>query len=217
MKLEITIPTKLNELKLFQYQKFLAISKDNEDEEFLQQKMIQIFCGIELKDVLNIKYKDINDITSSLSNMFKENHTFINRFKLDGIEFGFIPNLDNISFGEYTDLDTYITDWNNMHKAMAVLYRPIIKKGINNTYKISEYKGTEQYAEIMKDIPLDVCLGAVVFFYNLGNELLKATIHYLENNQEVQNILQQQTSELNGDGITQSMLSLKEILLDLTK
>lgn len=217
MKLEITIPTKLNELKLFQYQKFLAISKDNEDEEFLQQKMIQIFCGIELKDVLNIKYKDINDITSLLSNMFKENHTFINRFKLDGIEFGFIPNLDNISFGEYTDLDTYITDWNNMHKAMAVLYRPIIKKGINNTYKISEYKGTEQYAEIMKDIPLDVCLGAVVFFYNLGNELLKATIHYLENNQEVQNILQQQTSELNGDGITQSMLSLKEILLDLTK
>lgn len=217
MKLEITIPTKLNELKLFQYQKFLAISKDNEDEEFLQQKMIQIFCGIELKDVLNIKYKDINDITSSLSNMFKENHTFINRFKLDGIEFGFIPNLDNISFGEYTDLDTYITDWNNMHKAMAVLYRPIIKKGINNTYKISEYKGTEQYAEIMKDIPLDVCLGAVVFFYNLGNELLKATIHYLENNQEVQNILQQQTSELSGDGITQSMLSLKEILLDLTK
>lgn len=217
MKLEITIPTKLNELKLFQYQKFLAISKDNEDEEFLQQKMIQIFCGIELKDVLNIKYKDINDITNSLSNMFKENHTFINRFKLDGIEFGFIPNLDNISFGEYTDLDTYITDWNNMHKAMAVLYRPIIKKGINNTYKISEYKGTEQYAEIMKNITLDVCLGAVVFFYNLGNELLKATIHYLENNQEVRNILQQQTSELNGDGITQSMLSLKEILLDLTK
>ena len=217
MKLEITIPTKLNELKLFQYQKFLAISKDNEDEEFLQQKMIQIFCGIELKDFLNIKYKEINDITTSLNNMFKENHTFINRFKLDGIEFGFIPNLDNISFGEYTDLDTYITDWNNMHKAMAVLYRPIIKKGINNTYKISEYKGTEQYAEIMKDIPLDVCLGAVVFFYNLGNELLKATIHYLENNQEVQNILQQQTSELSGDGITQSMLSLKEILLDLTK
>jgi hypothetical protein len=217
MKLEITIPTKLNELKLFQYQKFLSISKDNQDEEFLQQKMIQIFCDIELKDVLNIKYKDINDITTSLSSMFNENHTFINRFKLDGIEFGFIPNLDDISFGEYTDLDTYITDWNNMHKAMAVLYRPIIKKGINNTYKISEYKGTEHYAELMKTIPLDVCLGAVVFFYNLGNELLKATIHYLENNQEVQNILHQQSLDKSGDGIIQSMLSLKEILLDLTK
>lgn len=217
MKLEITIPTNLNELKLFQYQKFLAIAKDNEDEEFLQQKMIQIFCDIELKDILKMKYKDINDITSSLNTMFTQNHTFINRFKLDGIEFGFIPNLDDISFGEYTDLDTYITDWNNMHKAMAVLYRPIIKKGINNTYKISDYKGTEQYAEIMKSIPLDICLGAVVFFYNLGNELLKATIHYLENNQEVQNILQQQSSDKSGVGITQSMLSLKEILSDLTR
>lgn len=217
MKLEITIPTNLNELKLFQYQKFLNIAKDNEDEEFLQQKMIQIFCDIELKDILKMKYKDINDITSSLNTMFSQNHSFINRFKLDGIEFGFIPNLDDISFGEYTDLDTYITDWNNMHKAMAVLYRPIIKKGINNTYKVSDYKGTEQYSEIMKSIPLDICLGAVVFFYNLGNELLKATIHYLENNQEVQNILQQQTSGLNGDGITQSMLSLKEILSDLTR
>ena len=143
--------------------------------------------------------------------------SFVNRFKLDGIEFGFIPNLDDISFGEYTDLDTYITDWNNMHKAMAVLYRPIIKKGINNTYKISDYKGTEQYAEIIKSIPLDICLGAVVFFYNLGNELLKATIAYLEKDTEVQNILQLQTSDKSGDGIVQSMLLLKETLQDLTK
>ena len=69
----------------------------------------------------------------------------------------------------------------------------------------------------MKHIPLNVCFGANVFFYNLGNELLKATIVYLEKDKEVQNILQQQTLELNGDGTVQSMLLLKETLTDLTK
>jgi hypothetical protein len=28
-----------------------------------------------------------------------------------------------MSFGEYIDLDTYIGDWDNIEKAMAVLYR----------------------------------------------------------------------------------------------
>jgi hypothetical protein len=217
MKLKITIPTKLSELNLLQYQKFLSIAKDNEDSEFLHQKMVQIFCGIDLKDVAQIKYKDVAEITTTISNMFNVKHSFINKFKLGGIEFGFITNLDEMTFGEYTDLDTYITDWDNMHKAMAVLYRPITKKGLNNTYEIEDYKGSATYADVMKHIPLDVCFGATVFFYHLGNELLKATIAYLENNKEIQDILQHQTLELNGDGTVQSMLLLKETLTDLTQ
>lgn len=217
MKLEITIPTKLSELKLSQYQAFLKIAKDNNDEEFLHQKMVQVFCGIDLKDVANIKYKDVADITQSISNMFQQENKFINRFTLGGVEFGFIPNLDEMTFGEYSDLDTYITDWDNMHKAMAVLYRPITKKGINNTYQIEPYNGTASYSDVMKHIPLNICFGANVFFYNLGNELLKATIVYLEKDKEVQNILQQQTLELNGDGTVQSMLLLKETLIGLTQ
>ena len=43
----------------------------------------------------------------------------------DEVEFGFIPKLDNISLGEFVDLDSYMSDWDNMHKAMAVLYRPV--------------------------------------------------------------------------------------------
>lgn len=217
MKLEITIPTKLNEIKLSQYQAFLKIAKDNEDQEFLQQKMVQIFCGIDLKDVAQIKYKDVNDITTSISSMFNQNHSLKQSFKLGGTEFGFIPNLEDMTFGEYTDLDTYITDWDMMHKAMAVLYRPIRNKGLNGTYDIEEYNGTITYAEVMKHAPLDVCLGATVFFYNLGNELLKATIVYLERDKEVQNILHKQTLDISGDGIVQSMLLLKETLQDLTQ
>jgi hypothetical protein len=149
--------------------------------------------------------------------MFNQEHKLIQRFKLGGTEFGFIPNLEDMTFGEYTDLDTYITDWDMMHRAMAVLFRPIKKNGLNGTYEIEDYNGTITYGEVMKYAPLDVCLGATVFFYRLGNALLNATIVYLEKDPEVQNILLQGNSGKDGDGIVQSMLLLKETLQDLTK
>ena len=216
MKLEISIPTKLSEIKLSQYQKFLKIADGNIDNELLHQKMVQIFCGIDLKDVAEIRYKDVLEITASLGLMFEnKNHRFINRFKMGGVEFGFIPNLEDISFGEYTDLDTYLNDWTQMHKSMAVLYRPIKKNGLNGTYEIEKYNGSITYSDVMKHAPLDVVLGANVFFYNLSNELLSSTMTYLEENQEVQNILKSQTLDGNGDGTLHTMLSLKETLNDL--
>ncbi|CAB4148692.1 hypothetical protein UFOVP531_18 [uncultured Caudovirales phage] len=218
MKLEISIPTELKEIKLAQYQAFLKIAKDNNDEEFLNQKMVQTFCNIDLKDVAEIRFKDVLEITASLSNMFNvKEHKFINRFKLGDVEFGFIPDLEDMTFGEYTDLDSYIGDWENMHKAMAVLYRPITKKGLNNTYEIEKYNGSITYSDVMKHCPLDVVLGANVFFYNLGNELLKSTMTYLEQNKQMQTILQQHNSVNDGDGIVQSMLLLKETLQILTE
>ena len=216
MKFELNIPTELHEIKLAQYQKFLEIAKDNEDGEFLHQKMVQIFCNIDLKDVAEIKYRDVIEITNSIGKMFDvTNHKFINRFKMGGVEFGFIPNLDDMSFGEYTDLDTYISDWKEMHKAMAVLYRPIKKNGLNGTYEIEKYNGSITYSDVMKHAPLNVVLGANVFFYNLGNELLKSTVTYLENNQKIQTILHQHNLDKDGDGTVLSMLSLKETLQDL--
>ncbi len=218
MKLEISIPTELKEIKLSQYQAFLKIAKDNDDVEFMNQKMVQTFCNIDLKDVAEIKYKDVLQITASLGKMFDvKSHRFINRFKLGGVEFGFIPDLDDMTFGEYTDLDSYIGDWDNMHKAMAVLYRPITKKGLNNTYEIEKYNGSITYSDVMKHAPLDVVFGANVFFYNLGNELLKSTMNYLDTNKQMQTILQQHNSENDGVGIVQSMDLLKEILQDLTQ
>jgi hypothetical protein len=216
MKIELTIPTTLNDIKLAQYQKFLKVVEENEEGEFVQQKMVQLFCGIDLKDVASIRYKDVAEITANINNLFtKENH-FIQRFKMGGVEFGFIPNLDEMTTGEYMDLDSYITDWNTMHNAMAVLYRPITNK-LGTKYQIEEYKGSVTYADVMRHAPLDVVLGAMVFFYNLGNDLLRSTINYLEKNQEVQNILNKHNLENVGDGIQVSMLLLKETLEDLMK
>jgi len=216
MKLELTIPTHLKEIKLLQYQKFLKIAKENEESEFLHQKMVQIFCGIDLRDVANIKRKDVASITSNLGLLFNSNHKLIQRFKIGGAEFGFIPNLDDMTQGEYVDLDTYITDWDEMHKAMAVLYRPITNKA-GDRYEIEEYKGSVTYSDVMRHAPLDVVLGAVVFFYHLGNELLKSTLTYLEENPKITDIVNKHNLANDGDGIALSMLSLKEMLEDLMK
>jgi hypothetical protein len=214
MKLQITIPTSLEEITLEQYQKFLSIAKDNPDGEFLQHKMVEIFCGIDLKNAAKISYKDVNEITTNLSNLFNQKYDLKRTFKLGDTEFGFITNLDEITLGEYTDLDKYISDWDMMHNAMAVLYRPITKK-LKDKYQIEEYNGSYTYCDAMKYAPVDVVLGAVVFFYTLGNELLKSTIHYLENNKEFQNIVNNHNLEVNGVGIAHSMLLLKEMLEDL--
>lgn len=69
----------------------------------------------------------------------------------------------------------------------------------------------------MKHAPLDVVLGAVVFFYHLGNELLKSTLNYLPENQQIMDIAKKHNLGKDGDGIALSMLSLKEMLDDLMK
>lgn len=216
MELEINVPSSLNEITLGQYQDFIAITKnDDNDHIFINHKLIQIFCGVELGMVAKMRQKDINDIVESVNSLFKSSADLIMKFKLDGTEFGFIPSLDDMSSGEYMDLDGYIFEWDSMHKAMAVLYRPIVSK-FKHLYKIEEYEGSQKYADLMKQMPMDVVLGAHVFFFNLGNDLLKSMMHFskvqmLENSQEKLNL------ENNGDGILPSMLLRKEMLDDLMK
>jgi len=216
MKLQITIPTSLKDITLEQYQRFVSIAQNNKDGEFLQQKMIEIFCGVPLNLVPNIPLKDFNDIINLLNNMFSEQHKLQTIFKLGNTNFGFIPNLDEISLGEFTDLDSYLGNWENMHRAMAVLYRPITEK-FKDKYLIEQYNGSHTYSDVMKHLSMDIVFGANVFFYNLSNELLISTLNYLEQNKEVQHLIDNHNLELNGDGIHLSILSLKAMLEDLMK
>jgi len=216
MKIELEIPTDLSEITLGQYQKFIKISDDNDSSEFMLHKMVEIFCNVNLKNVAKIKHKDLTEITGKISSLFNNKHELVQKFKIDEIEFGFIPNFDEITSGEYMDLDTYISDWANMHKAMSVLFRPIIKKA-GSRYEIADYNGTSEYGDVMKRMPLDAVMGAMVFFYHLGNELLKSILTYLEENQEAMSTLNKLNLGKDGDGIHLSMLSLREMLEDLMK
>ena len=216
MKLEITIPTSLSEIKLSQYLKFLAIAEQNEESDFLHHKMIQIFCNVELKYIDQFKRTQLIEIVNSINSLFESVPEFKNRFELNGVEFGFIPNLEDITQGEYIDLDNYLPVNSDMNKAMAVMFRPI-KQKFKDKYIIEDYAGSSLYAEKMLDAPLDVVLGARVFFYHLGNELLKSTLTYLEEKVPKTILANKPNLGKDGDGIALSMLSLKGMLEDLMK
>ncbi len=211
MKIDITVPDKLSEITLGQYQKFLKIQNENTDERFLSSKMIEIFCELKLTDVMKLKLADVNGICAILSDMFNEKPALKKTFFMDGVEYGFIPNLEDITFGEYIDLDNYLTDWELMDRAMGVLYRPI-KNRFGERYSIEEYTAKE--TGYMKAMPLDAALSAVLFFYHLGIDLSMTMMNYLEHKEET--ALQQFLNfKQSGVGTRQFTHSLKEILQDL--
>ena len=105
-----------------------------------------------------------------------------------------------------------------MHKAMAILFRPIVKKH-KDLYQIEEYQGSDKYAEYMKYMPASVAIGARVFFYRLGMKLSKHTIASSLQGLKPQELSQVESkfSEANGVGIHQFMHSLEEMSQSLTK
>lgn len=211
MRKQVIVPDSLNEITLEQYQKYLKIQDNNDDDTFLAIKMIEIFCGIRADLIMKMKASSIRDITDVLTEMFEQKPNLVREFKMNGIDYGFIPDLENMTFGEYVDLDTFIGDYENMHKAMGVLYRPITQR-YKDKYLIEEYSGDD--SDKMKDMPMDAVLSSILFFYHLGMELSKTMLNYLQE-EETQTIVQQLNLEKNGDGINQFSDSLKEILQDL--
>jgi hypothetical protein len=209
MKVELIVPNNLNEVTLGQYQEYIRLKDLSETE--LSLKMIEIFCNLKSEQVRYLKATDVRNVVSIISEMFDSRPSLVNTFKIDGVEYGFIPNLDEMSFGEYIDLDTFIGDWDNIDKAMGVLYRPVeMRKG--NRYHIKEYEAGE--TEHLKAMPLDAVLGSILFFYRLGNDLCRIMMNSLEG-KEMEDLQAHLNSEANGVGTQAFMLSLNQILDDL--
>ena len=215
MEIKIQVPTTQRDITLGQYQKYLHLVESNKDDErsenFLALKMLEVFCNVPYKDTLNYKYRDVFNVVAIINDVLSAQEDHVLRFKIGDTEFGFIPKLDDMSFGEFIDLENNITNWETIHKAMSVLYRPITEK-YGDRYRIEDYKG--EYSEIMKEMPLDAAFGALVFFWNLGRDLHQGIQRYFQN-QEEKIIQHLDSSQRNGDGITQFTKQLKEMLKDL--
>lgn len=222
-EINIDVPQSLSAISLGDYQKWMKILKKYEDsgvedENFLKVKMLQTFCNLSIEDTYDVPLQSFEYLISHVAKLFSEKQELINTFDFidsngEQFTFGLIPNFDKMTFGEYVDLDTYINDIDKMHKAMAVLYRPISNQ-MGDVYKIQKYKGSEVFAEAMKDAPMDVVFGVVNFILRLQNELVKATLHssQVETMEMLEHQLQQ-TSEESTDGSKVFTLWLKKMQL----
>lgn len=213
--MKITIPTTLNEITLKQYLTFKRAILNNQEDDFVKLALVTIFCNVTLEDAIKINIKDFNEIAVQVSQTLQQEPKFTQRFKLNGKEFGFIPNLDKITAGEYIDLDKYLKEEDTYDRAMAVLFRPIANS-IKDLYNIEPYISSETYRKELEDMPLDVVLGSLVFFYSLSNELLKATKDYFNQpTTELKHL--EEVLQKNGAGINQFTQLLEEACLSLEK
>ena len=171
--MKIIIPENLSEATVGQYKKFAKIVEENPDnEEFLAMKMIEVFCNISMKEVQQIPVNDVEDIVATLNKTFESKRKFKQRVMFNGKEYGFIPDLENISMGEYVDMSAYIEGTENLDKLMAVLYRPIKYKS-KELYSIEKYDPKPEKDMLMNDFPLDVALEGQGFFLTLSEDLLR--------------------------------------------
>ena len=207
MKINITIPENLNEITLYQYQRFEKLIKDNEPSEFVNQKTIEIFCNIDLKDVARIRIAEVSEILKHINELLQHKPKLTTTFKLGVYEFGFIPKLEDLTAGEYIDIENYLGDVQTLHKAMAVLFRPIKHKS-NKLYTIEEYESSDKYSEVLKYMPLDVALGCMLFFSTLLNDCVIGLTDFIqkeaEQSEQVSKLL-----EKNMGGISQFMQQVR--------
>ena len=211
MAFKIKVPNSLSEISLEKFQKYMKLTDENDNEEFLSYKAIELFCGIPLSDVYKLTLESVESISEVLSKMFNEQPKHVERFTMNGVEYGFIPDLNEMTLAEYVDSEGNLSDIQNLHLAMNVLYRPIKdKKG--DKYNIYPYK--LENLDKMKDMPTSAALGAIFFLISLGKELSLSTIL---SSREVVELQAEMDSEGNGDGIHQYLLYQMEILQEWTK
>jgi hypothetical protein len=193
MNLEITIPEDWKDITYSQYMKYYNATRPYEGTEEVARISLEsgalYFCNVPAELLYSIPKDTFDLISERLATMYLSSHNcpLVNQFNIGDVTYGFIPSLDDMTYGEYLDLTNYTQDkfWNNIPIIFSILYRPIDKKS-GKHYTIESYAGTnDERIQFFKEIlTMDIVFGGLSFFLNLQSDLLIATLHYLEKNLE---------------------------------
>tara|TARA_R110002050_G_scaffold2739_9_gene15336 strand:+ start:215 stop:856 length:642 start_codon:yes stop_codon:yes gene_type:complete len=128
------------------------------------------------KDLISqLELRDIVVMMGSISELQAKQDSSLKRIiEIEGKRYGFHPNLDEITLGEYADLEQFIKLGIEKHlpEIVAVLYRPIVEEK-NGVYTIAAYDGDISIrAEEMKKMSAEQVQSALVFFYHFASVLL---------------------------------------------
>ena len=185
------LPTSWSEVSLEQYSKLMiALENDDATEIELIVKTLEALVGIDAAQLtkvplkyLKIAYSELSTLTATMPS------TELKRMiAVDGTEYGFIPDFDALTFGEFCDLDNYLQDsWNNLDKILAILYRRITKRE-GDKYKIEPYSldDIKERRELFKNkLSIDTIYGGLVFFYTIGSKHITTMLSSLEEENRV--------------------------------
>lgn len=181
-EIEIVVPSNWSEVSLKSYQDYNSKINDLKGQDEIIIHSISTLCNVPAHIVSKLRVKDIQQVYLKLSKLISIpiNKEIVGKISLGGKEFGFHPNLDEMSLGEFVDLDEYTKDGvNGIQYIMSILYRPITEtKGSN--YNIEPY--TDEHiknAVLFEQVSIDHINGVMIFFYHLGSKSLKNSLNYL--------------------------------------
>ncbi len=202
MKVKVTLPENNSDITLLQFQKYekLTRKKGLTSNEF-SKRAVSIFSNLKYNDLQGVKLSDFTDIVEQITNALNTEVDFTDRFFLDGVEYGFIPNLNDITTAEYVDLVEYDTKPETLNKVMSILFRRIESEDVFGNYSIINYTGTKETSQIMLQMPMNIVNGALVFFSSLSRELRIAIQKYTQ--KEIRRVQKQQDTLKNGVGTQQ--------------
>jgi hypothetical protein len=170
------ISTKYSDQTLGTYVDFMAAGEDTVSQ-------IQAITGLKRDDIRKIDVTQIEKIVTAYANGLKNDEKVFKQFiEIDGIKFGFHPNLKSMTFGEWLDLSELSKNFpHQLPELMCILYRPVTAE-INMQYKIEEYDSDVhlKYAPQMRKLNLANVNAALLFFSTLSKDLVSNTPAYLE-------------------------------------
>tara|TARA_R110000824_G_scaffold327425_1_gene514283 strand:+ start:22 stop:594 length:573 start_codon:yes stop_codon:yes gene_type:complete len=184
-KLKLSVPNNWKDVTIQQYQKFMELVESDKSD---QKKMIggvSIFCNITTKETKQIGLKDLKHIYGIIIKMIDTEHTeqqIEKNIMFNKRKYAMIPNLSDMTTGEFIDLETYCEDdmMKNLHKVMAILYRPIVDDVDRfKRYTIEPYAPTPENDELFLSFPMTNVLGVLSFFFHLGEPLSRDFHKYL--------------------------------------
>jgi hypothetical protein len=211
--MRLIIPTDLSEIKLSQYKRYQKVLVENPDDEvFVCINMIAIFCNIEIADVMKIPSIDFAETIKEIAIVLDQEPKLTTMFKMNGVNYGFIPNLEKISIGEHATIDSCFGNDDLTELMLSTMYRKVTKKA-NQFYEIEEYTGDEALADNFKDTPMHIVRGSMLFFWDLSNELLNNTLSSIPKKAKAQG--QNLEEVLMSDGVGINLLSDLQGSLDV--
>ena len=210
--MKLKIPTELSDITLEQAQKVLLIDQNPDIEEFPKMvHSVAIMTGRTVAEIGEVHFADLETNYNLIFGMI-EGHgmdaPLQRHINYLGRDYAFIEDIRDMETGAFVDIDqmTKADKYaENLHKIMAILYRPVDAK-IGKRYKLKSYvkehpKDREERQKIfLKHMTLDVVRGAAGFFLRVMEKSLN-----ISSNSFPTHRIKAEVKKIIGDGTILSM------------